>query len=100
MAKVDMPSTSLDFRPASAKAASTASHARCSSLRPEFFENSVAPMPAIAVLPDRNRLSPPTSTPPARSLGTLTDYGAAQMSATERPLRPRPAITHDNQFWF
>ena len=28
-----------------------ASSASCSSLRPELLENSVAPMPAIAVLP-------------------------------------------------
>jgi hypothetical protein len=48
---VEMPSTSDGRRPASASAAITASQASRSSLRPESFENSVAPMPAIAVAP-------------------------------------------------
>src|SRR3954467_13525516 len=100
IANVDIPSTSRGSKPASASAASTASHASCSSLRPEFLENSVAPIPAMAVLPDTNRLSPPTPTPLARSFARVTEYGAAPMSETERPLRPRPTITNDNEFWF
>src|SRR5215469_14380848 len=43
-----MPSTSAGSMPASARAALEASAASCSSLRPEFLENSVWPMPAIA----------------------------------------------------
>ena len=46
-----MPSTSAGAIPASAHAAKTASTAKRISLRPECFENSVAPMPTIAVLP-------------------------------------------------
>ena len=49
--KVTIPETSLGWIPASSIAALTASTARRSSERPEFFENSVAPMPTIAVLP-------------------------------------------------
>ncbi|MCU1659085.1 MAG: hypothetical protein JWO57_3741 [Pseudonocardiales bacterium] len=52
---VTSPSTSDGRRPASSRAARTHSAAKRSSLRPESFENSVAPMPAIAALPD----SPP-----------------------------------------
>src|SRR4051812_43168832 len=44
-----MPSTSPTASPASARAARHASVARVSSLRPELFENSVAPMPTTAV---------------------------------------------------
>src|SRR5688500_5857511 len=47
-ANVTMPSMSAGVSPASRMAASDASAASCSSLRPEFFENSVCPMPAIA----------------------------------------------------
>ena len=43
-----MPSTSLGVRPASASAASDASVASDSTLRPESRENSVAPIPAMA----------------------------------------------------
>src|SRR5262245_46485620 len=43
------PSTSSGSRPASPSAAWIASTASCISLRPESFENSVAPMPAMAV---------------------------------------------------
>ena len=49
--KVTMPSTSDGSMPASRRARSTASTARRSSLRPDSLENSVAPMPAMAVLP-------------------------------------------------
>ena len=45
---VTKPSMSAGVRPASAIAARTASAANCSSLRPEFLENSVWPMPATA----------------------------------------------------
>ena len=48
MTKVTRPFTSAGRRPASSRAARTASAASLSSLRPEFLENSVAPMPAIA----------------------------------------------------
>src|SRR5262245_43320157 len=46
--KVVMPSTSDGFSPASASAALIASAVSWSSERPEFFENSVWPMPTIA----------------------------------------------------
>ena len=39
--------------PASASAAATASTASRSSERPESLENSVAPMPAMAVAPEK-----------------------------------------------
>ena len=48
---VTMPSTSPGCRPASSIAALTASQASWSSLRPDSFENSVCPIPAIAALP-------------------------------------------------
>ena len=51
MVKVTRPSTSEGDRPASSSAARTASHASCSSLRPDSFENSVWPIPAIAARP-------------------------------------------------
>ena len=51
MVNVTRPSTSAAVRPASARAAVIASTASRSSLRPESLENSVAPMPAIAVPP-------------------------------------------------
>ncbi len=57
--KVTMPSTSEGRRPASAIAAETASHASCSSLRPEALENSVAPIPTIALAPVRLIAPPP-----------------------------------------
>src|SRR5947209_12893426 len=57
---VTMPSTSPGVRPASESASSTASAANRSSLRPEFLEKSVAPMPTIAALPDS---SPAIRTP-------------------------------------
>jgi hypothetical protein len=47
--KVMRPSMSAGATPASSHAAFTASAASWSSLRPERLENSVAPMPAIAV---------------------------------------------------
>ncbi len=49
---VTMPCTSDGARPASANAAATASTASRSSERPESLENSVAPMPAMAVEPE------------------------------------------------
>ena len=49
--KVTSPSTSAGSMPASRRARSTASTARRSSLRPDSLENSVAPMPTMAVLP-------------------------------------------------
>ena len=61
---VVMPSTSAGVRPASSRASSTASAASLSSLRPEFFEKSVAPMPAMAALPDN---SPGIRHPPSAS---------------------------------
>ena len=45
------PSTSAGAIPASSSAATTASQARLSSLRPESLENSVAPMPTMAAWP-------------------------------------------------
>src|SRR5947209_10600051 len=53
---VTMPSTSSGVRPASSSASRTASAASRSSLRPEFLEKSVAPMPTIAALPDSSPL--------------------------------------------
>jgi hypothetical protein len=44
---VTIPSMSDGFMPASAIAAFAASAASCSSLRPDAFENSVWPMPAM-----------------------------------------------------
>ena len=49
-ANVTMPSTSFVVRPASSTAARIASLASWSSVRPEFFENSVWPIPTTAVL--------------------------------------------------
>ncbi len=48
---VTMPSTSPGDNPASSSAALTASQANCSSLRPDSLENSVWPIPAMAVVP-------------------------------------------------
>ena len=56
--KVTMPSTSLGCSPASSSAALTASQASWSSLRPDSFENSVWPMPAIAALPASELMRP------------------------------------------
>src|ERR1700744_795705 len=58
--KGTMPSTSPGVRPASSSASRTASAASRSSLRPEFLEKSVAPIPTIAALPDS---SPAIGTP-------------------------------------
>ena len=60
MVNVTMPSTSLGARPASSSAALTASHANCSSLRPDSFENSVWPIPTMAAAPGSVRLMRPT----------------------------------------
>ena len=58
MVKVTSPSTSAAASPASASADVIASTARRSSLRPEFLENSVAPMPTIAAATPRISGSP------------------------------------------
>ena len=66
--KVTIPCTSDGAMPASCSAAATASTARRSSERPESFENSVAPMPAIAVAPEKVcaiRCHPYRARPPA-----------------------------------
>jgi hypothetical protein len=47
--KVTIPSTFEAATPASSNAASQASTASSIGVRPEFFENSVAPIPTIAV---------------------------------------------------
>src|SRR5690349_18678574 len=84
MVNVTRPSTSAGSSPASASAASVASAASRSSLRPESLENSVAPIPAIAAVPEitacpafpapapysphpRALLSPPPPSAPAPS---------------------------------
>src|SRR3954454_19972946 len=72
---VDSPSTSLGSTPASAHAATHASNASCSSLRPESLENSVAPIPTIAAPPAYECL---TLLP---SLGQLEFDGAGQVRA-------------------
>src|SRR3954470_903289 len=72
---VDSPSTSLGSTPASSHAATHASSASCSSLRPESFENSVAPIPTIAACPAYECL---TLLP---SLGQLELDGAGQVRA-------------------
>ena len=61
MVNVVSPSTSAGVRPASSSASSTASAASRNSLRPEFLEKSVAPMPTIAALPDNIRPPPMVS---------------------------------------
>src|ERR1700712_4602349 len=57
MSQETTPSTSAGVRPASAKAASEASVAIVTSLRPEFLENSVAPIPEIAQRSRGNSMS-------------------------------------------
>lgn len=59
MVKVTMPSTSAGVRPASSSAALTASHANCSSLRPDSLENSVWPIPTMAAAPGKMLLMSP-----------------------------------------
>src|SRR4029453_8283771 len=59
------PSTSSGSRPASPSVAWIASTASCISLRPESLENSVAPMPAMAVRFESQVGS--TASPPKRS---------------------------------
>src|SRR3954463_14673794 len=66
---VVMPSTSAGVTPASSSASSTASAASRSSLRPEFFEKSVAPIPTIAALPDSSLLIPPLPLAPVLASG-------------------------------
>ncbi len=65
---VTMPCTSDGAMPASASAAATASTASRSSERPESLENSVAPMPAMAVAPEKEcerAITRPPAPPPA-----------------------------------
>ena len=57
------PSTSDGLRPASSNASNTASAASRSSLRPESFEKSVAPMPTMAARPDNITHSPSSAWP-------------------------------------
>ena len=63
----DMPSTSDGSTPASAQAARQASTARRMGVRPESLENSVAPMPTMAV---RRANDPVIRTLPGRWAGT------------------------------
>src|SRR3954454_2407480 len=72
---VDRPSTWLGSTPGSANAATHASSASWSSLRPESLENSVAPMPTIAA-----RLAYECLTL-LSSLGQLEFDGAGQVGA-------------------
>ena len=58
MVNVVSPSTSSTPSPQSARAARTASTESWSSERPDALENSVAPMPAIAALPESVTLPP------------------------------------------
>ena len=70
--KVTIPSTSAGSMPASRRARSTASTASRSSLRPDSLENSVAPIPTIAVLPVNECRSPLIGTlPDGRSSRTV-----------------------------
>ena len=88
--------------PASPRAEATASTASRNSERPESFENSVAPMPAMAVVPEKSaaRADPPHACAPAvlassRAAGHLDGarhvvaqvVGAADRDVTT-PLRP------------
>ena len=87
MVNVTRPSTSAGVRPASSSAASTASAASRSSLRPEFLEKSVAPMPTMAALPD----SPPGSCVTSDHEGRVRDdvvaeaVAAHDFNVTDRP---------------
>ena len=72
--KVTIPSTSAGAMPASSSAASTASTARRSSVRPDSLENSVAPMPAMAVVPAK-----------VWGIGAAALADAAEPSRTRRP---------------
>ena len=67
--KVTRPSTSDGSIPASRKARSTASTASRSSLRPDSLENSVAPIPAMAVLPTKECSVPLTGHLPREEAG-------------------------------
>src|SRR3954447_7569290 len=80
--KVTMPSTSAGVRPASSSASSTASAASRSSLRVEFFEKSVAPIPTIAAFPDNSLLIPRLPLAPVLARSSLRSslpvaFGAA-----------------------
>ena len=55
---VTSPSTSAGVSPQSASAASVASTDSCSSQRPDSLENSVAPIPAMAALPESVIVAP------------------------------------------
>src|SRR3982075_2850894 len=84
---VTMPSTSAGVRPASSSASSTASAASRSSLRPEFFEKSVAPMPTIAALPEN---SPVIRTPDGQR--RVRDDVIAKAVATNDFQRDQPVV--------
>ena len=64
MVNVVSPSTSAGVRPQSASACWTASTESWSSERPDSLENSVAPMPTIAALPESAHGRPTTRTVP------------------------------------
>ena len=91
--KVTMPSTSAGVSPASSSASSTASEASRSSLRPEFLEKSVAPIPTIAALPDS---SPGISVTPDRQRRVGDDVVAEAVAANDfqrDQARPSTAVT-------
>ena len=93
---VTSPSTSAASSPASSSAASTASHASCSSVRPDSFENSVWPMPAIAarpasrprhgaIRPERSSVAvPPTCSPSSFIARNSTSTIASSPSPLDR----------------
>ena len=97
--KVTIPSTSAGSMPASRRARSTASTASRSSLRPDSLENSVAPMPAMAVLPaKRVRGSPligPTVARTGRSSRTVPVTWSPRLLAprTVTSTPPRPSAS-------
>ena len=80
MVNVTMPSTSAGVSPASSSASSTASAASRSSLRPEFLEKSVAPIPTIAALPDS---SPGIRRPSDGQRGVGDDVVAKAVAAND-----------------
>ncbi len=79
---------SLGSSPASAQAARQASVASCMGVRPEFFENSVAPMPAMAVLRANSSIRrSPRSMPHGRRLPGRA-MSAVPVTWAPRLLRP------------
>ena len=77
--------------PASSQAALIASEASCNSLRPEFQENSVSPMPTIAAL----SLMPLVSA--GMMVGAMVSYSSSQ-STTFRCLKSWDLIVGIPQF--